>query len=1283
MLFNNIDLSQFVKTTLSAEIQKSQIGNFVKQKGAPKIIAEILKPKIGDKPKTADGIDMGLQVDPGVIPIVYGHIGMSNTQFDLGQKPSDVDAQFTTQTVKVPISEGPIRGVATRIDDNNIQFYTGNTTEHFKSVLLNDSFVMESNGAVNYKDIKLEVTLGDGTSNKQTATILDKNPLTDVVIDAVNDTTNDKLLNDLGDVNAGKGERYVLYWNNDTGQWEAKSFNSLLNEAGATYNGGAGGTGGTGGDGGDGGSGGTGGVGPFDGTGIKYTQWNPPPVHVETTGTVKTETAITAPADPGTTVGSNGAPLRNVGLTTPYFETTITNVDENINEITVNTVFPDGIYKEIVTTTTTVDGTITLCGTERPITNSGNLNCLTPNVTVADDGQTATTKTRVAGNVDVYVVFTTELCGREFILHEDSYNISALKNGRHTDSHTFSLVSMNAGSGAIVTGENAGSQRVDTTGDCNGTTIETFKFQDWDLADYLQAYPDQIIQASANIKVYAWIENRDTANEYDISTNAYLKSISVCDTMDVFLSEYAVGTTNTAPYQLLDLDHEYQRAAFGGDTETENYALENARCESTVVSGQYSNTKSPDPLVVSDGATTGTSGGSGNGGAAGQIGSGGSAGTSGSVAVPATPDIPTAEMSKDSSYSGDGVADNVTLPTVTVTNADSAAVNTLVITVTSGSVDVITVPGTVSALNRNTSSMTLAGTAAQLQSCLDSGLKFYSTTATTGDVTITFDISSSEGSSTSSKLIRSEAVTDYVAPTFTITVTGTSGDFRCETLTNSFIMNTITASGTTTDIAQQIKAAINSYTSTPNWTATRSVNVVTVTGPDILGDSYNGVTPSNGATGGSLLATSITTITDGVSPNRTTQPKQNTDKLKTTLLPPLAFTNPLTAGDVSFAQVAYRPDQEDGNTDIAELGFYIGGRVIAEPTSNSSGLTFEEWRDAGYVDSVGDGWSNNTAWVFFDYLTNTTYGLGNDLKLSNDQKEQLYADIWNASLWCQVQPIAGDTDTFASTLNGIIYGAESKFEALQKIANRMYAKFLYLNGNPRLIYEGSAYSWGSYTPTIRKLVNQSNSADLKYQGGSIDNVFNVINVKYNEPDINFRLKEVQYKNSASIAQFGERETAIELWGCTSKQEALWHGAWAYETEATNAEIVTYIAGWDHFDILPNDLIYLNDTLRPDTQTTGGRVSAVDGTTLTLDRAASGAIAVTGDDGVVYTGTASGTTATMSGGSFVVNAVWNEYTTSLVANYRVVAIEESEDGIYAVTAHKHDPDKYSRIWANTV
>ena len=1297
MFFNKQNLGDFIKTTLAKELQQTQIGEFVKQKGAPKLIAEINKPKIGDKPKTADGIDMGNQVETGVIPIIYGHIGMSNTQFDLGQKPSDVDAKFVTQTVKMPISEGPIAGVATRQDDYFINFLTGDSINHFKSVLLNDSFVVEPNGAVNFKDIKFEMTYGDGTSAKQTATILDTSPITGEEVEAVDDPTNDKLLNDLGDVQAGKGENHVLYWNPAQDRWEAKSFNTLLQEAGLTYQGGAGGAGGAGGEGGDGGRGGTGGVGPSDGTGIKYTQYNPPPVHAEApNATSKIETTYTPPPIVSETITNNGAPLFTLDDTNPYFTTNFTGLSDQTHSVKFDINFPYGIYQKWTRVSTVIDGTTTLCGTSRPLDEADwdldNCN-LEPNVTVSEDGQTTTTVQYDTGYISVYVVLTKQLCGREFILDERAYSLSDNFRGRISKPLEVDLSNMNSGASTRDDGTTQHRALDGSDGDCNSTEVESFRFGkklvngtyvDWDLDDYLTTYPKQILDSSHPIKAYVFVTNKNTDDQYTISTNAYLKSITVCDEFSSYNNLYSVGEANATPFSQLTPDHEHEWDTINeASTDGVAFSMDNQRCNRTATtSGSWvdETDRYPLPLQVWDYTTQGAVGQVGTDGSTGTTGTSGQAGQSGTANVPQLTPVPTVEMASDSSYSGDGVADTVTLPAVTVTNADTQASNTLVISVDKGTVDINATGSNTVATNRNTASMTLTGNITDLEVTMLNGLKYNSTTATTGDVTISFEITANGETSNHSRQIRSEAVTEYVAPTFEITVTGTSGDFRCETLTNSFIMNTITASGTTTDIAQQIKAAINSYTSTPNWTATRSANVVTVTGPEALGASYNGVTPSNGATSTPLLATSITTIEDGVKPSRITQPKQTTNNLKSKsqFLPAVAFTNPLTASDISFAQLAYRPRQEDGQTDIAELGFYVGGRKIRKPTNSYA--DFDAWKDASYSATIG--WTNNTADIFLDYLTNTTFGLGNDLRMTSDQQEQLYRDIWDASKWCDVLPNNGST--YASSIDGVIYGAESKFEALQNIANRMYGKFLYLNGNPRLIIEGSAYQYGSYTPTIKKLVNQTNSANLSYQGGSINNIFNVINVKYNEPDNHFRLKEIQYKNTASIAKYGERETSVELWGATITQEALWHGAWMYETEAVNSEIVSYIAGWDHQDVLPNDLLVLNDTLRPDVQTKGGRVVAVNGTTLTLDRdGGTGSIAVTDDAGIVQTGTVSGTTATMSSGSYVENAVWNTYSGTLEANYRVVAIEESEDGIYAVTAHKHDPDKYNRIWANTV
>lgn len=1304
MFFNKQNLGQFVKTTLAKELQKTQIGEFIKQKGAPKLIAEVNKPTVGSKSKTADGIDMGNQVETGIIPIIYGHIGMSNTQFDLGQKPSDVDAKYVTQTVRMPVSEGPIVGVATRTNDYLINSIQGDTTAHFKSVLLNDDFVMEQNGAFNHKDVKFEMTYGDGTSAKQTATIRDTSPITGEDIDAVDDPTNTKLLNDLGDVQAGKGENHVLYWNPVAERWEAKSFNTLLNEAGLEYQGGAGGSGGSGGDGGTGGTGGTGGVGASDGIGIKYTQWNPPPVHVEYTGTTKIERTYLTPPELSQTITSNGAPLFNKDAVEPYFITTFTGLSEVSDKVKLVINFPDGLYQEFTQTTTVVDGAITLCETTRPIDHSGNLDCLKPNVTVSEDGQTTTTRTTDAGSVTVNWVLTKELCNREFVLDVGSDTITDEFRGGIMHSVDIPLATMNAGAptldsssgdylfGLVEDGTGIIGALDGTDGSCNATEVENFKFSSFDLDDYITTYPKQILLGSEDIKAYVWITNKTSNNlwvedGYTTSTNAYLKQIIVCDDINAYENTYTTGEVVTTPFNALAPDHEHEwESGYTVNTNTAQFAIDNARCEVkniTTGDGDWDADITPKPLQVWDYTTQGTIGGTGSSGQTGTAGTTGSAGQSGTAQAPQLTPVPTVEMASDSSYSGDGVADTVTLPAVTVSNTDTVVSNELTITVDSGTLDV---GSSVSAsiTGRNTDTIVITGAIADIQTALDSGLTYQSTTATTGDITISFEITANGQTSTHKKLIISEATTEYVAPSFTFGVSGTSGNCNVRVRDES-IMGQISASGTVDEIATQIADSINNTTTVPDWTATTDGNLVTVTGPESLGDRYNGIIPDDGALS-PILATTLglgsSAIGGGVTPNRVTQPKQKTTQIKSKFLPAISFTNPLNASDVAWAQLAYRPRQEDSSTDIAELGFYVGGRRIQKPYET---MDFSQWAANNFQSPLG--WSNNTAWIFLDYLTNETFGLGRDLRMTSSQRTQLYADIWDAAEWCDVLP--SGSQTFASSIDGIIYGAESKFEALQNIANRMYAKFLFINGNPRLIFEGSAYEWSTstfaYTPTIKKLVNQSNSANLSYQGGSINNVFNIINVKYNEPDNHFRLKEVQYRNSASIAQFGPRETSVELWGCTIAQEALWHGAWMYETESVNAEVVTYIAGWDHADVIPNDLIILNDTMRPDVQSIGGRVIAVNGSTLTLDRdvGSNTRIAVTDATGVVRYGNCSGTSATVSG-TFVENAVWNTYSgTTPTANYRVVAIEESEDGIYAVTAHKHDPAKYTRIWANRV
>ncbi|SVD78172.1 uncharacterized protein METZ01_LOCUS431026, partial [marine metagenome] len=259
------------------------------------------------------------------------------------------------------------------------------------------------------------------------------------------------------------------------------------------------------------------------------------------------------------------------------------------------------------------------------------------------------------------------------------------------------------------------------------------------------------------------------------------------------------------------------------------------------------------------------------------------------------------------------------------------------------------------------------------------------------------------------------------------------------------------------------------------------------------------------------------------------------------------------------------------------------------------------------------------------------------------QKEVLYSEIYRAAQWCSHVP-SGSTVP-ASTFNGVIYGAESKIEVLQKIATNMHSKLAFINGNPRLISDFSNHSWtgGGYTniPAVKKIINQSNALSMTYAGGTMENIFNVINVRWNNPDNYHKLETVEFKDTASITKYNEREHELETLGCADKQQAKWIGAWYFETNQTNTDTVSYMAGWDHYDISPGDLISIADEYRPASSDKGGRVVSVDGGTITLDRSASGNIAVMDTSGVVQYGSASGTTASVSG-TIDPGAVWNIY-----------------------------------------
>lgn len=158
-------------------------------------------------------------------------------------------------------------------------------------------------------------------------------------------------------------------------------------------------------------------------------------------------------------------------------------------------------------------------------------------------------------------------------------------------------------------------------------------------------------------------------------------------------------------------------------------------------------------------------------------------------------------------------------------------------------------------------------------------------------------------------------------------------------------------------------------------------------------------------------------------------------------------------------------------------------------------------------------------------------------------------------------------------------------------------------------------------------------------------------------------------------------------GCTRQSEANRKGRWGILTNNKD-RIVTFDVGLDGNIPQPGYIIAVSDR-NLSGRDLGGRLSAVNGRVLKLDRVPS---AKAGDRIMVNLPsgiTQSRTIQSLSGGMVTVTtafsefpqteAVWVIESDELYAQqYRVISVTDNNDGTYTITGANHDPDKYARI-----
>ena len=370
-------------------------------------------------------------------------------------------------------------------------------------------------------------------------------------------------------------------------------------------------------------------------------------------------------------------------------------------------------------------------------------------------------------------------------------------------------------------------------------------------------------------------------------------------------------------------------------------------------------------------------------------------------------------------------------------------------------------------------------------------------------------------------------------------------------------------------------------------------------------------------------------------------------------------------------------DSSQFNGSIPQISCEPRGRVIRVPdnydpeTRAYSGT----WQGA-----FKWAWTDNPAWIFYDLVINDRFGLGNRLTAANIDKWTLY----QVSQYCD-QPVpdgkGGNGTEPRYTCNVYVQERNDAYTALRDFA---------------AIFRGMTY-WGG--DQIVALADMPRDVDYAYtRANVIDGRFTYSSsttktryttalVSWSDPGNAYADAMEPVFEQPLVARYGFNQLEMTAIGCTRQSEANRKGRWGILTNNKD-RVVSFDVGLDGNIPQPGYIIAVADDLLSG-KVMGGRISAVNGRVIKLDRVAD---AAAGDRLILNLpsgASQSRTIQAVNGESVTVTtaysetpqaeAVWVVESDELYAQqYRVVSVSDNGDGTFSITGAWHDPDKYARI-----
>ena len=238
-----------------------------------------------------------------------------------------------------------------------------------------------------------------------------------------------------------------------------------------------------------------------------------------------------------------------------------------------------------------------------------------------------------------------------------------------------------------------------------------------------------------------------------------------------------------------------------------------------------------------------------------------------------------------------------------------------------------------------------------------------------------------------------------------------------------------------------------------------------------------------------------------------------------------------------------------------------------------------------------EGWTDNPAWILFDLLTSTRYGLGQQVSETEINKWELY----KIGRFCDAVDENGNFVGVSDGRGGleprfscnILFNSKEKiFDAIQLISNLFRGKTFFRNSEISFIDQ-----------RIKEPIATFSNINVKdgifnYSNFRRDQQFNTVEVAYKDRFENFAPKIEVIEDAEDIRNRGVFKTTIEAAGVTSRAMALRIGQHLIYKTIKENQRVAFSSGLEALLCQPGDLIIIDDELKSN-KSNFGKIMSVD------------------------------------------------------------------------------------------